>query len=70
MHAYKQTSKTTKMYQSASHSFSGTPSASTAGKNCTTDYVIIPGGTDDTGVGCDRYCGIGFPNAVICKSRI
>ncbi|XP_018016718.1 uncharacterized protein LOC108673405, partial [Hyalella azteca] len=42
----------------------GTPSSSTTGINCTTDYVVIPGGVDDTGLSVDRYCGYGFPNSV------
>ncbi|XP_069960513.1 uncharacterized protein [Cherax quadricarinatus] len=46
----------------------GTPAAATYASECTSDYVMIPGGVDDTGVSNDRYCGLGFPNSVTCKS--
>ncbi|KAF2365454.1 CUB domain [Trinorchestia longiramus] len=47
----------------------GTPSASTRGVNCTTDYVVIPGGVDDTGLSTDRFCGHGFPNSVTSSMK-
>nr|XP_045603484.1 uncharacterized protein LOC123761501 [Procambarus clarkii] len=42
----------------------GTALGGGSGVDCTTDYVIIPGGVADTGVSNDRYCGLGFPNSV------
>ncbi|KAG7155783.1 hypothetical protein Hamer_G022111 [Homarus americanus] len=42
----------------------GMPDAGQVGGNCTTDYVMIPGGMTDTGINADRYCGLGFPNSV------
>ncbi|XP_037801521.1 uncharacterized protein LOC119596379 [Penaeus monodon] len=34
-------------------------------RNCTTDYVIIPGGVEDTGLQNGRFCGLGFPSSVM-----
>ncbi|XP_042869488.1 uncharacterized protein LOC122251538 isoform X2 [Penaeus japonicus] len=45
----------------------GTPYA--VGRNCTTDYVIIPGGVEDTGLQNDRFCGLGFPNSVTSYAK-
>ncbi|XP_042858960.1 uncharacterized protein LOC122245079 [Penaeus japonicus] len=42
----------------------GTPAAVGTGAECTTDYVIIPGGVDDNQNSVDRFCGLGFPNSV------
>jgi len=47
----------------------GTPEAGDVGAACTTDYVLIPNGVDDTGVQNDRYCGLGFPNSVTSTSK-
>ncbi|XP_071543588.1 uncharacterized protein [Panulirus ornatus] len=42
----------------------GNPASGSTGAACTTDYVIIPGGVDDTMASNDRFCGLGFPNMV------
>ncbi|KAK8389628.1 hypothetical protein O3P69_008963 [Scylla paramamosain] len=48
----------------------GTSHASSRGDQCTTDYVVIPGGmyknedTDNVENHADRYCGLGFPSSV------
>ncbi|KAK3876937.1 hypothetical protein Pcinc_018311 [Petrolisthes cinctipes] len=48
----------------------GTPDVSETGTtDCTTDYVIIPGGVTDLGVQEDRYCGLGFPNSVTSTNK-
>lgn len=47
----------------------GTPDAAEYGTNCTTDYVIIPGGVDNLGQAQDRYCGLGFPQMVTTTEK-
>ncbi|MPC20608.1 hypothetical protein E2C01_013561 [Portunus trituberculatus] len=47
----------------------GTPDASSTGTDCTTDYVLIPGGVTDQGVQNDRFCGLGFPNSVTSTTK-
>jgi len=52
----------------------GDPAASSIGSDCTTDYVVIPGGvytdtTTSTEVQNDRFCGAGFPDSVTSTSK-
>lgn len=51
--------------------WAGTPDVSSQGVvNCPNDYVIIPGGTftyNNEDREADRFCGLGFPDAVTCK---
>ncbi|XP_050737868.1 uncharacterized protein LOC127009124 [Eriocheir sinensis] len=47
----------------------GTRDASSIGDQCTTDYVLIPGGKTDTGEQVDRLCGLGFPDAVVSTTK-
>lgn len=53
----------------------GTSHTSSKGDQCSTDYVVIPGGlykddeTDNEEHHADRYCGLGFPYSVSTSSQ-